>query len=86
MLDAGLLAEAVDAELIHPGPGPDQYVYARRLLFEAAYTTIPPNRRRSLHGRIAQHIITNRRALGAGAVHMAAHHAFLGFGDERAVE
>ncbi len=86
MLDAGLLAEAVDAELIHPGPGPDQYVYARRLLFEAAYTTIPPNRRRSLHGRIAQHIITNRLALGAGAVHMAAHHAFLGFGDERAVE
>ena len=80
-----LLSSARDADLLRPGPGPEQHVFGRRLLFEAAYATIPPNRRKDLHARIAAYIIENRSDLGPAAVHTAAHHAYLGLADERAV-
>lgn len=85
-LTGGLLAEAVRNGLLCTGHVPDRFILGRRLLFEAAYTTIPPTRKRDLHARIATRIIEQREALGELALHSTAHHAYLGFGDERAIE
>jgi len=85
-LTAHLLDEALRSGLLRPGQVPDQFVFGRRLLFEAAYGTIPTNRKRDLHARIATRITEQREVLGDLALHAAAHHAYLGFGDERAVE
>ena len=85
-LTPSLLAEAARAGLLRPASASEQFVFGRRLLFEAAYATIPTSRRRDAHSRIASHIIEQQESLGAGAVHAAAHHAYLGFGDERAID
>jgi tetratricopeptide (TPR) repeat protein len=84
-LTPSLLAEATRAGLLRPAPAPEQFVFGRRLLFEAAYATIPTSRRRDVHSRVADHIIKQQESLGTGAIHTAAHHAYLGFGDERAI-
>ncbi len=85
-LSAVLLGEATQTGLLRPASVPGQFVFGRRLLFEAAYATIPTSRRREVHSRIASHIIDQSDHLGPGAVHTAAYHAYLGFGDHRAID
>ncbi|NSW58088.1 MAG: AAA family ATPase [Armatimonadetes bacterium] len=82
----GILWQAAQAGLLRPGSGAGQYVFGPRLLFDAAYATIPPSRRRDLHARIATHLAGQLSTMGASAVHAAAHHAYLGYGDERALD
>ncbi|NCO95468.1 MAG: hypothetical protein COY42_24490 [Armatimonadetes bacterium CG_4_10_14_0_8_um_filter_66_14] len=79
------LTEAVGQGLLRAGPAQGQFSYARRLLFEAAYTTIPPSRRRKLHARIAAHLEDRLATMGETAVHAVAYHAYLGYRDVRAV-
>ncbi|OIO91799.1 MAG: hypothetical protein AUJ92_15805 [Armatimonadetes bacterium CG2_30_59_28] len=85
-LTPSLFDEATRRGLLYAGPAPGQFTYAQRLLFEAAYTTIPPTQRQSLHCRIATHLVENLDNLGRAAIHSTAHHAYLGYKDARAVE
>lgn len=85
-LTPALLGQALSDGLLRVGPAPGQFVFGRPLLFEAAYETIPPSRRRGLHAALAAHLQRRLSALGTAAVHLAAHHAYLGYGDERALE
>ena len=85
-LTPALLAEATRRGLLRIGSATGQFVFGRRLLFEAAYGTVPPTQRRDMHARIATYIQEELGALGEAATHAAAHHAYLGYGDERALE
>lgn len=85
-LTTSALAEATQQGLLHAGPAPGQFVFGRRLLFEAAYATIPPTQRRDLHAAVAGHLGDRLEALGEAATHAAAHHAYLGYQDERALD
>jgi len=82
----GVLWQAAQAGLLKPGSGTGQFVFGPRLLFDAAYATIPPSRRRDLHARIATHLVGQMSSVGESAVHAAAHHAYLGYADERALD
>ncbi len=81
-----LLSQAIGAGLLRTGAAPGQFVFGRRLLFEAAYETIPPSQRRALHARVAGHLQEAIGHLGEASVHTLAHHAYLGYHDERALE
>ena len=81
-----LLSEARRHGLLVAGSARGQYVFGRRLLFETAYATIPPSQVQGLHARIADHLIAEMGTAGDAAIHAAAHHAFLGYRDERAVD
>ena len=83
---SALLTEATQRGLLRTGPAAGQYVYGRRLLFESAYATIPPTQRTDVHARIADDLSARLDELGEGAVHIAAYHAYLGYGDERALD
>lgn len=85
-MTSALIAEAVRQGHLRPGPDPGQFVFERRLLFESAYSAIPPSRRKDLHARIATHLTDRLRDLGDAAIHTAAHHAYLGYHDERALD
>lgn len=80
-----LLSLALGQGLLHLGGAPGQFVFGPTLLFETAYSTIPPSRRKQLHATLAEHIEQRLEPLGAGAVHLSAHHAYLGYSDERAL-
>ncbi len=85
-LTDALLREATVRGLLRAGSAPGQFIFGRRLLFEVAYSTIPPSRRKDLHARIATHLVGELKVTGDPAVHAAAHHAYLGYRDERAVD
>jgi tetratricopeptide (TPR) repeat protein len=85
-LTEDLLWEATRPGLLCAGPAPGQFTFGRRLLFEAAYATVPPSRRKDLHARIADHLVDQMNNTGESAVHAAAHHAYLGYHDERAID
>ena len=78
--------QIVEAGLLKPGSTPDQFVFGPRLLFEVAYSTIPPTQRRSLHRSTADHLLVRIESGEEALVHTAAHHAFLGYADERAID
>ena len=84
-LNPALLGQALSEGLLRIGNAPGQFVFGPSMLFEAAYTTIPSSRRKALHGLLADHLERRREALGSAGVHQAAHHAYLGYGDERAL-
>jgi tetratricopeptide (TPR) repeat protein len=84
-LTPGLMGQALSQGLLRMGPTPGQFVFGPPLLFETAYGTIPPSTRKTLHAALAEHLEQRLEALGAGAVHLAAHHGYLGYGDERAL-
>ncbi len=80
------LQEVIQLGLLRPGTTPDQFVFGRRLLFEVAYNTIPPRQRKNLHARTVEHLVTRMSETADTLVHAAAHHAYLGWGDERAID
>lgn len=85
-LSDSLLWEAAEQGLLRSGSGPGQFVFGRRHLFDVAYTTIPPSKRRDLHARIATHLVSETECTGGSNLHSAAHHAYLGYSDERAID
>ena len=85
-LTGALLASATHRGLFRTGSAPGQFVFARPLLFEAVYGTIPPTQRKSLHARLAAYMEGLVDEMGDAAIHTAAHHAYFGYYDERAVE
>lgn len=88
--DAGITDDAIrqtkENGLLSPGDAPDQFVYGRRLLFEVAYTTIPPRQRRRLHQRAADYLLRRMEEEQQALVHTAAHHAYMGYGDQRSID
>ncbi|MEN6642022.1 MAG: adenylate/guanylate cyclase domain-containing protein [Armatimonadia bacterium] len=84
-LTPGLMGQALSQGLLRMGPASGQFVFGPPLLFETAYGTIPPSARKTLHAALAEHVEQRLETLGAGAVHLAAHHGYLGYGDERAL-
>ncbi len=80
------LHEIIKEGLLRRGSTPDQFVFGRRLLFEVAYNTIPPTQRRKLHARTVEHLVGRMTEASDAAIHTAAHHAYLGWGDERAID
>lgn len=70
--------------LLRPGSTPDQFVFGPRLLFDVAYSTIPPTRRQRLHRIMADHLLDRIDDGEQTLVHTAAHHAYIGYSDQRA--
>ena len=81
-----LMAQATDSGLLRIASAPEKFTFGRRLLSEAACATIPTTPKRELHARIATRITEEQDTLGELALDAAARHAYLGFGDERAVD
>jgi len=81
-----LLRSCEQHDLLTRGAGWGQLLFSRRLLFDAAYETIPPGQRRALHGRIADYLQSRLSDGDEAALHAMAHHAYLGYRDHRAVE
>jgi tetratricopeptide (TPR) repeat protein len=84
-LSEELMRTAVAAGLLRVGATRGQFTFGPRLLFDAAYETIPPSQRKTLHARIATHLRALLDTLGEAAVHAASYHAYMGYHDERAV-
>ncbi len=80
------LRDVLRQGLLCPGATPDQFVFGPRLLFDVAYNTIPPTQRRSLHARTADYLVARMTDASDALIHAAAHHACLGWGDERAID
>jgi eukaryotic-like serine/threonine-protein kinase len=54
-----VLAEAVDAGVLHAAPAPGRYLFAHELVREALYDDVPPSRRAELHlaiGRVLEEV------------------------------
>lgn len=81
-----LLRRALDEHLLQPGAYPEQLVFGRRLLFEAAYETIPLSQRQALHARLADHLLAQLDGDDEAVLHAAAHHAYIGYHDQRAID
>lgn len=80
------IGQVINEGLLVPGAAADQFVFGPRLLFEVAYSTIPPTQRRALHERTADHLVERISQGDEALVHTAAHHAYFGYGDERAID
>lgn len=80
------IRQIVSVGLLRPGSTPDQFVFGPRLLFEVAYSTIPPTQRQRLHRSAADHLIALMDRGEQSLVHTAAHHAYLGYADERSID
>jgi class 3 adenylate cyclase/tetratricopeptide (TPR) repeat protein len=80
-----LVGQALSEGLLGMGAAPGQFVFERPMLFEAAYSTIPGSKRKALHARLAEHLLHRHEVFGSAGVHLAAHHAYLGYSDERAL-
>lgn len=80
------LQRALGQDLLQQSTLDGQYVFRRRLLFEAAYETIPPSQRQTLHTQIANHLVEHLTVMGESAVHAAAYHAYRGQRDARALD
>ena len=81
-----MMRAAVSAGLLRLGTARGQFTFGPRLLFDAAYETIPSPERRTLHARIAFHLQDLLDTLGESAVHAASYHAYMGYHDERALD
>jgi len=86
ILSPELLENAVQLGLLSRGATAESFFIDRHLLFETAYSTIPPTQRQHQHARIADHLRDQLAQFGESAVHAAAHHAYLGFADARALD
>ncbi len=84
-LTPALVEEAFRLGLFRMGTTSGLMLFDRRLLFETAYSTIPPSHRQQLHARIAERLIEQLDSLGESAVPAAAYHAYQGFHDARAL-